>query len=555
MVQNVNLSNPQTPALVSQQEIPFAVKIVQASWWLLGLTAIIQCVFFWSVENVVCMGAVGIGWAIVTRIFVRQSMLSRFPFSSLIIIGFSSSTLYFPLVFTTMEGKPMVFNLELPEQVFFHAFAALLTLVSAHAVYRFLWRISYTRSSSLLEKIGFFETPTNIQIWLMGVVGMTAQWYVFFKFPDVAQGVTGEASDKFIQALIPFTYAPFFIPVGKLYGNLQPPSKKFYALLLAYTIVLFALSMGRSSRGSFMFGFTGIAFTYALGLLLGVFKTKLFSLRNGIFAGLLFWLLTGPMAELGTAMVIVREHVTTVSASELIDLTLEAYGDKEAIRERRLEDKTEGSINDWDEPYLDNIFAARFANVKFSDMTLIQHEKLGDYDPDMISYSIDYILCALPGPFMNALNIDADKEAIYSISFGDYIYLLGGGTGYYSGYRTGHFAGTGLTAFGWWYLALLAVGMLPIFFLFDKFFKRRKISKIATAPAVVPLQFSLCGLIVITSIWHFLPNESVAVLGTFLIRGWIQLALLYIGLFYLTRIVSLPFTRRKHSLLPTLPTS
>jgi len=552
MVQNVNLSNPYTLDLIKQE--PFDVKIVKITWWLLGLSVIIQCIFFWSIENVACMGAVIFGWLIVTRIFLKQSMLLKFPLSSLIVIGYASCELCFPLIFTTLEAKPMIFNLELPEQVFFHAFAALLVITLTHFVYRFLWRVSYTRSTSLLERVGFFETPSTIQIWLIGAVGLAAQWYVFFKYPEVGQEVTGQAADKFIQSLIPFSYAPFFIPVGKLFGNLERPSKKLYVVLLAYTIMLFAISIGRSSRGSFMFGFTGIAFTYALGLLLGVFKTKLFTFRNGVFAGILFWLLTGPMADLGTAMVLVRDQVETVSAPELIDLTFEAYGDKEAIRARRLEDKTAGASNDWDEPYLDNIFAARFTNVKFSDMTLIQHEKIGDHDPDMLSYSIDYVLCALPDPFVKALNVDADKEAIYSISFGDFIYLLGGGTGFPAGYRTGHFAGTGMTAFGWWYLALLAVGMLPIYFLFDKFYRRRKSSKPLKAGVVIPIQFSLCGLLSISSVFQFLPNESVAVLGTFLIRGWIQLALLYIVLFHITRILSVPLTRRKRAVLPTLPT-
>lgn len=543
MRQDVHTSEIDSMAEKLSGEDSFAVKVVRASWALFFVSVLIQCVFHWSIENLACMTGVAIGWIITTRTFMRQSMLKNFPFSSFLIIGFTASELYLPLVFTTMEGKSMIFNLELPEEIFMHFVVELIVLTAAHALYRFLWRVSFTRSYSVLEYAGFFSVPSYLQLWLMGGIGMAAQWYVYFNAPDIGREVTGSAGDKLIQALIPFSYAPFFIPFGKLYGSDESYSKKIYPMLIAYTALLFALSIGRNSRGAFMFGFTSIGFAYILGLLMGVFKTRLFTVRNAIIAGAFFWLLTGPMADLGTAMVVVRGERDEMSAMELISRTLDAYWDKDAIRAQRLEDMTVDAANEWDEPYLDNIFAARFANIKFADMTMIQYEKIGDFDPDMQEFSIDYFLCALPEPFMRALNIDADKEAVYSVSFGDYIYLLGGGTGFPNGFRTGHFSGTGMTAFGWWYLAILGVLILPIFLLFDKFYKRNRSPRSGTP---FTAQFSLCGLLAITSVWQFLPNESVAMLAIYLLRGWIQLALLYFVLFHVTRILSRMFghTRR-----------
>ena len=149
---------------------------------------------------------------------------------------------------------------------------------------------------------------------------------------------------------------------------------------------------------------------------------------------------------------------------------------------------------------------------------------------------------------MRALNIEADKEFIYSLSFGDYIYLLAGGSGFPNGYRTGHFAGTGMAAFGWWYLLILGVLIIPIFLLFDKFYKRDRGKK--NEPFA--LQFSLCGLLAITSVWQFLPTESVTMLAIFLLRGWLQLVVLYFGLFQLTRLLTRKFgrSRRRRVSLP-----
>jgi hypothetical protein len=442
------------------------------------------------------------------------------------------------LLFTSLEGKSVTYNLELPEQVFFHSLASLVVIIIAHSFYQFLVKISYKRRFLLMTKVGLFTPPTDLQLWLMGLAGVGATFYIFFMVPEVGAGVTtGSALDKVIQGLLPFSYAPYFILVGKLYGRDSKRGPLVAPLLIVFTIALFAVSIGRNSRGAFMFGFTSLAFAYGLGLLLGFYKTRLFTIRNAILATIFFWLLTGPMADLGTAMVIVRGEQQEIPASELIDLTLDAYGDKEAIRQRRLDDLSSGWELDWDERFLDNVFTTRFANLKFNDMSLVMASKLDEYDPDMLSHSIDYFLGALPEPFLKAFNFDVDKEQLYSMSMGDYLYLITGGQGYIESFRTGHFAGTGLATFGWWYLLVLGVAMVPIFILFDLFFK--------TIPSSgeegnQKIRFSCCGLLALTLIWGFLPNESVVSLGIFLVRGWLQLTLLYLLLFYFTWLVSSP---------------
>ena len=519
----------------------FTRIVVRASWWVFLFSVLIQCVLFWSIENFVCIIAVGFAWLILTRTFFRQSILLNFPLSSFCIIGFVSSSFYLPLVFTTLEGKPLIYNLELPEQIFLHSTLEMLVLVGAHAFYRFLWRSTFTRSTSIMERAGFFTVPRNIQLWIMGAIGLTAQWYVYFANPE-GREVTGTVTDKLIQALAVFSYAPFFLPVGKLYGNDEPFDKKFYPLLIAYTVLLFAVGIGQNSRGFFMIGMTSVGFAYILGLLMGIFKSKLFTLRNAIIAGILFWLLTVPIADLGTAMVIVRNERESIPAEELITLTLEAYGDKDAIRAKRLDDKIDGASNEWDEPYLDNIFAARFANIKFSDMTLIQYDKIGQFDPDMQQYSIDHFWGYLPDPFLKALDIDVDKEEIYSRSFGDCIYVIGGGKLNPKGFRVGHMSGTGMTAFGWWYLAMLGGLMMPVYMLFDKFYKKIRSPK-EDGPSRA--RFSMCGLLLITPIYQFLFNESVVNFAEFLVRDWIQIALLYYVVFHVTRILALMFDRKR----------
>jgi hypothetical protein len=514
----------------------FLFNFVRSSWVALLVACLFQVVFFISTANLFALGCIIIAWGLISTLYLRPDMLHTYPLSSFLLIGFTATQFYFPLAFTTLEGKPVVFNLELPYQVFVHSSLSLLVLLLGHALYRGIIRKPLSSTTSWLGKIGVFTPPADLQLWMMGFIGLGATIYAYFISPTVGWEVTGAASDKAIQGLIPFSYAPFFIPLGRLYGQTKEPSKRLMPLLLGFTVLLFIVSIGRNSRGAFMIGFTSIGFAFGLALLLGIFKTRLFTMRNALLAGLGFLLITGPIADIGTAMVIVRNQRSKITNTELIELTLQAYQDKEAIHARRQYDNT--TSNEWDERYLDNIFTARFSNLKFNDASLVQASKIGGQDKDMLKYSINYILGALPDPFLKALDINADKENVYAVSFGDYLYAEAGGPiEALGGFRTGHFAGTGMAAFGWWYLFILGFGMVPVFALFDKVVAYVPIKK-GEASTGTTLRFSLCALLSITAVFQFLPAESVTTTATFLIRGWIQMILLYFVIFQATRLVS-----------------
>lgn len=526
-------------------ESNFLDEIVRWSWIVYIFCVLFQIIFYFDLVNVMAMASVALAWGITTKFLLKPGMLERFPFSVFLLFGFTTTQFYFPLVFTSLEGKSLIFNLDVPELVFFHSTAALFVLLLAHSFYRLLTKLSGRRSFSFLEKTGFFTPPTERQLWLMGVIGIAAAYFVYFTTPTAEEGreVTGEASDKFIQGFLPFQYAPFFIPLSRLFGGNEVDLKKVGPLLIAYTVALFAISVGRNSTGAFMFGFTAVAFGYALGLMLGVYKARLFTLKNALIVALGGWLLVGPMADLRTAMVNVREQRTSVSAMELLDLTLEAFQDKEAIRERRLYDETQDS--EWDERYLSNVFTARFANIKFNDINLVQALEVREHDPDMLNFSKDYLLGGLPAPFLKALNLDVDKEAVYGLSVGDYLYLAAGGYGTPNAYRSGHFAGTGMAAFGWYYLLILGVGMVLIFYLFDKFYMLKYLpGPSPDQPKRKVYLFSFCGLLALNSVFLYTSAlQTVVQIGTFVYRGWIQLALLYFLVFHFTRIFSGSFMK------------
>jgi hypothetical protein len=527
----------------------FISSVRRWSWVVFVITMLFQLLFHWSLVNLMCISCVALGWSIVTRIFLRTKVLNDFPLSTLVIMAFAATQLYFPQVFTSLEGKSLIHNLELPEEIFLHTIAALIVLTLVHYFYRTLSRISGGGSRPIMTKIGLFDPPSDLQLWFMGFIGIAAGFYIYFLNPDMGREVTGSAVDKLIQGLVPFSYAPYFILIGKMYGKEKVPSlKKYIFLLLIFTIILFALSISRNSRGAFMIGFTSTAFGYILGLLMGVFSPRIFTFRNIAVAAFAVWLLVGPIADLGTAMVIVRGDREEVPPAELLEETIDTFWDKEAIRARRMDDISIGHEFDWDERYLDNIFTARFANIKFNDMSLIQYHKIGEYDPDMLSHSLDYLVCALPEPLAKKIDDDVDKDFVYGMSMGDFLYLIAGGQGYIEGYRTGSFAGTGMATFSWWYLLILGIGMIPVFFLFDLLTKKVTIYD-PNEGATVSVRISLCALLSMTKIFQFIPFESVVSIGTFLVRGWIQMVVLYLAIFHVTRILSGARRQRKSRLV------
>lgn len=524
----------------------FLRQVIRTSWITLFLAIGYQLIFHSEITNVTGMVAVVFAWIITTRTWLRPNILKTHLLSSFMILGFASTQFYFPLLFTTIEGKPLIHNLDLPEQVFLHATLCLIALFIGHSLYRFLMRATPDRSVSLLGKAGFFTPPSHTQVWVMGMMGMASSFYVYLANPDVAQEATGDPSVKALQALGPFMYAPFFISLSKLYGNKNKPHRFYPVMIAVYALLLFGISMAQNQRGTFMFGLVSPAFAYAIGLLIGVFKTRIVSFRNVAIGALLVWVLTGPFTDLGTAMLVVRDQRKDIPPSELITLTLEALDDEQALEARKKDDATEPMDFDWDERYLDNLFTARFANIKFNDLSLNTYSKVGMYDPDMQEFSIDQVLASLPNPILQMFKVDIDKDVLHALSYGDYLYVLSGGYGVPTGWRVGHMAGTGMATFGWWYLAILGIGIIPVFFLLDKFYRPRTDaeSERSSAPEDT-FKFSFCGVLILTPIFQFLLCESVAYIATYLLRGWIQIVLLYFVMYHVSRLIASVLKKKK----------
>lgn len=469
-------------------------------------------------------------WFSTEVLILRRINLLYFTLSTLLILGFSLSQFCLPLIFTLVEGKSVVYNLDLPIEVFTHSTLAFIVFLLSHETYK-AWRrrseVPFIHVHNILKSAGIYDTPSNAAVWIMGFVGIGGLIGNFFSgdhYSIINDSERGGAS-KIFQALTPFAYTPFFFPLKSLFEKKNKPTSINPFSLGCYAILLLVIGIGGNSRGIFMTGVTSAAVAYFLGLLVNRFDSNVMNARNVLLGFLGLWLITGPLSDLGMAMVIVRADRANLSNAELIDRTLDAYQNKNALAKfKRMTTKSERS--QYDEHYFDNIFLSRFCNLKFNDSSLLAAERTGHVDEKMLEFSIDRFWAVFPLPMLKAFQINIDKDAVISSSFGDYLSFRAYHSGsFLGGHRTGHFAGTGLSAFGWWYLLLLFIGALPLYYLFDLFVFSSRQGK---GTANENVYISLAGLLLLSYIFMILATaESVVSHFTYLFRGWIQFVFLY----------------------------
>ncbi len=518
----------------------FIKKFKRLIWVSIIFSALFQLLFYNSWGNLFAVGLILIAWFFISGLILNKNRFNKFPISSFLVFGYSFTQLILPIIFTTLENKPVIYNLQLPYKVFTHSFLSFLIILLSHELYirsNFVSLINF-RVKKRLARFSFFTPPSVFQLWVLGFIGLFGM--LFSQMSEA--GVLG----KVLHGLEIFLYAPyflFFLDLTEFKKIQRSISKNQIFLILIYTGFIFVFSIAKNSRGSFMNSFTALGFTYFLGLLVNHYNSKIFTFRNLTIISLAFWLITGPLTDIGIAMVIVRGSRGDVEKKVLVEKTIETYKNKDLIHMYKKMAKTETiEIGGWDERYLDNIFLSRFCNVKFIDASLVCAERLNNGNSHYKRFIINQFLATFPAPVLKFLSINIPKKTLTSMSAGDYLYHLTGAANAIGGFRTGNFSGTGMAAFGWFYLFILGVLIFPLFFLLDTLVYFRKDPE---NDRVIPI-FSFAILLSITDVFVFLPDESVLDIASYIVRGWLQMMLFYFVLFKLSAFIeTISFPNKK----------
>lgn len=493
---------------------------------------ILQAIFFYSFPNIIGSLIILLAWGLTYKYIMQPQNFLQYTFSTFIIFGYCFTQFCLPIIFTLIEGKPLIFNLDYPISVFIHSFLALIVLIGAFTFYKN--HINFIRSGlqNLLQRLRLFEVPSGKQFWLIGLLGLSSIAVKKMVFEDINSQNENLELFKFLQGLEPFSYLPFLLlfPAVVSTSDKLKKYKVSYIFIFAYLVVLIILGLMSNSRGMFMGGLVTIGLIYFLGLLIERIDFRIFTPKKVIIVSIGIWMLTGPLVDLGTAMVAVRGIRGEIPPTVLVEETLKTYKNKDALR--RYKEIALYNAVEWDENYFDNIFLARFCNLKFSDASLEQAFRMRNPDNQMQEVVFKKYLSVLPKPLLEAVDIPLEKQFYTGASFGDFLFMRNSGVGY-GHFRLGNFLGVGLASFGWWYLGILFLGSTLLFNFVDSF---------VIAEGSKRSLFSVVGLLSILVFFSFFGigthSESVTYIFHYLTREWIQTIILYMLLFWIARKVS-----------------
>lgn len=495
----------------------------------IALAVLCQNIFFFSTANVIGSFLVVLAWVLTFKIIMQPNNFIHYTLSSFVVFGFYFTQFCLPVIFTLLEGKPLIYNLDFPISVFIHSFLAFLVLLFSFLLYRNHINSIRNVLTNFLLKLKIFKIPTSRQFWLMGLIGIFAIVVERVVFGRYGEGNAEHVYLKLFAGMEQFAYLPLLLIFPAVFSDHNDLEKFNYSriLIIIYTTVLIILGVMANSRGLFMRGVTTVGLIYFIGLVLGKINYKIFSPKKIVLVSIGLWLLTGPFADLGTAMVIVRGVRGDVTPKVLLEETLRTYQDKEVLR--KYKDLADSRVRDWDERYFDNIFLTRFSNLKYSDASLQLAFHMPNPDGQMQDIIFGKYLSTLPQPLLNALELNVDKPWYSKASFGDFLFMRKTGAGY-GGFRVGNFMGMGLASFGWWYLGVMFVGAIILYNFIDSFVLRKNVNS---------AQISIVGFLSILFCFTYFGNstssESISTIFHYITRGWFQTVFLYFVLFWIAR--------------------
>ncbi len=468
--------------------------------------------------------------------FAKRDYLVRYPISTVVMIGYVGCYFLLPPVATIVSGVPLTNNLDHPVLVMVNAVACLLALLAAHTIYRRSSLLSYLRlviTKKLYKPLHFFEAPSNVQLLLMGLIGLAATAYEILALGAFRQAHLG-IKDRLIQGFYPAAYLPLVAVVRETVGGKRERDNKWYWIILSYIVLMVYVLLGSNSRFALLGIFASIGLVYLYGIAAGIYKADAALLRRTGLAVAAALILSGPITDLAMTMVVVRNERGAESPLALVASTLRAYENKNTVS--RYKSLASGLGTVYDEYYTGNLFFDRLCNLKYADNSITLAKSLSK--PAKTAFEteqLDRVLSELPAPFIHIIGIDVNKASAISKSAGDFLlYEATGMHGVLGTFYTGSLFGSGYALFGWWYPLFFAIIAFFVFALSDALTISRLSKRGYRIPVLSPI------VVVSFFTWCFLftsaasGNDSLAGVAGYLVRGWLQVAFVYGIIYWLT---------------------
>jgi hypothetical protein len=470
---------------------------------------------------------------------LRKEVLYTTPISSMILIGYGFSWFFLPLVTTTCEGKSLINNLERPDLIFLHNLILYVALIGAHLIYLKVHHLQGIRrmlSEKVLQPLGFFHAPRPLQFWIMGIVGFVCSLYTAagsYVSKDAEVGFM----EKFLSGFAPYTYAPYLLLAYPLMGKASSSKVgRIITLLILYSVLVCGAGLARNSRAAMVLGFASVGLSLLLGAWLGKISLQGLKPRVIVISAVVGYLVLSQLTTLAKAMVVARGERDKVTPLELVMNTLEIYNDPKALSDY---EKIMEKESDWDDIYIDNLFFTRLGNLRWADKTLNAVSRFSpEQFAEVASSEIDKVWCQLPVPILKLLHLEIDKVATQNCSGGDTILIVTGDKNALGGMSTGSLVAILYSIFGWFYPLWMALTAIIVFILVDSYVVNNR-SGFSLESEMI---FSAVVMISMYPTTFMMTSAATGceaystVLG-FIIRGYLQMGLLYMVLYWMTRLV------------------
>lgn len=489
--------------------------------------------FFPSLKNLFGCLMAGISFS-VFRYFLKSRYVINFPFGFLM---FSSMFLYrfLPLIATIIEGKPISYGFENSIETFIYE--TFLFLIGAFAFFvanrNSINPCENNVIQKVLYKLNFFKI-SNSTLWILGLFG----FIVKFSILSAGNAEYGDVGGKFFAGLEYLIYAPLILFFPKLISIQNFTKKKW---LWIYTGIVFLMSIATNSREQIIAPFAIIILLYFIySVREGLRITSLISLPRILILGFIIFFGIQTISDLSMAMLYTRSIRGDIGKKELLEETLDTFGDKKLLKELNATVKGERTEltnyqQGWTEVYIDNFMLNRYANMRISDQTLYLAGIVGYGNSKMQNYFLNRLLALVPTPIIGLFDIDLNKEDL-QYSPGDLLISLKTGSSIFASYRVSSHIAIGFATFGFFYFILQ-------FFVWVLVFKLLNTYIIFINGEVIYSAFGLMNIF--TFLGMFRNSGGMMLDVSFIIRGYIQGVFTYLIAFILANFVCTIFFKER----------
>lgn len=372
--------------------------------------------------------------------------------------------MYLPLPVTLLDGNEMSHDLINPISTYMWQFLFFsCTLLAFYLADR--WSLHSHGIYRLLKWCGYYVPPTNMQLWIMGALGLLVKIYI-------VSNQYGEEVQSGLGSLSMFSillYSPICILFRPLLDGTEC-SKSMKMLVWYYIGFLMIFLISTNSRSQMIAPLVIMCFGYFITTLYKRSNWLVLSFKKVLIGIVAALIIAGPLTDMGFAMLLVRSQRADLSFGQLLNASIEVFMDREQLHanQRMMEmmAKTEKGMDvDWDEYYVSNLYLNRLCNYRVVDATLYHASLVGYSNPVMLETFFNSLTIMFPAPIMRLLFGDIDKSKYFYSSM-DKLYNINTGREA-EGYRVGGDVGLGLATFGFSYFPLMIFIFTMVFIIFN----------------------------------------------------------------------------------------